>query len=444
MNSDFTSSELIYLFLDGEHTPVERSVLFSSLANNSELQSEFEDALKIRAAAVKDASAIAPSATVTSALMSKAGFAGGAAASAVSQGWFAQLFGSWGTTMLTYVVPGLFALGGVGIGMLLSSNNANTIAQQTPVVQTNSSSSQISSLIEQISSQEKTIETLADRNSILADRNSTLAQRVNTLSGKINSQQVVIAELRNNANKSLAFTSNTQQRTSTNNPIPIQVELTEEPTTTITRFSVPSSTASIIPSTLSTPTLDRNSVRVAVPEAIQELAADKEWHEYKYALTLRGISTMGLTNNQTFPDYLRSTNWYNNLSFAIGLSVPVNDYIYGVFEAGHEYLPYATYNSGVTGLGNYYESTQWIAAGLKFVGNPIKELYSIRPICQITAGASPNGLVTQVQGQLGYNLTNNIMLTGGFGYFTQQYKNYENNTQTGSKYSFNYGLSIGL
>ncbi|MBL7973731.1 MAG: hypothetical protein JNJ85_02385, partial [Candidatus Kapabacteria bacterium] len=89
MNSDFTSSELIYLFLDGEHTPVERSVLFSSLANNSELQSEFEDALKIRAAAVKDASAIAPSATVTSALMSKAGFAGGAAASAVSQGWFA-------------------------------------------------------------------------------------------------------------------------------------------------------------------------------------------------------------------------------------------------------------------------------------------------------------------------------------------------------------------
>lgn len=444
MNSDFTSSELIYLFLDGEHTPVERSVLFSSLANNSELQSEFEDALKIRAAAVKDASAIAPSATVTSALMSKAGFAGGAAASAVSQGWFAQLFGSWGTTMLTYVVPGLFALGGVGIGMLLSNNNSNTVAQQAPVVQTNTNSKQISSLIEQISSQEKTIETLADRNSILADRNSTLAQRVNTLSGKINNQQVVIAELRNNANKPLAFTSNTQHGTSTYNQVPKQEELTEEPTTTITRFSVPSNTASIIPSTLSTPTLDRNSVRVAVPEAIQELAVDKEWQEYKYVLTLRGISTMGLTNNQTFPDYLRSTNWYNNLSFAIGLSVPVNDYIYGVFEAGHEYLPYATYNSGVTGLGNYYESTQWIAAGLKFVGNPIKELYSIRPICQITAGASPNGLVTQVQGQLGYNLTNNIMLTGGFGYFTQQYKNYENNTQTGSKYSFNYGLSIGL
>ena len=72
---NFTPSELIYLFLDGEHNSVERTVLFRSMADNQELQHEFEDALKIRTAALTESLALVPSAALTQSLMARAGFA---------------------------------------------------------------------------------------------------------------------------------------------------------------------------------------------------------------------------------------------------------------------------------------------------------------------------------------------------------------------------------
>ncbi|MFM8473134.1 MAG: hypothetical protein ACKOBV_06405, partial [Candidatus Kapaibacterium sp.] len=73
MQSFSTPSELIDVFLDGEHTGTERAVLFSALGTSTDLQAEFEEALRIRTAALTDAALTMPPPELTGALMARAG-----------------------------------------------------------------------------------------------------------------------------------------------------------------------------------------------------------------------------------------------------------------------------------------------------------------------------------------------------------------------------------
>lgn len=68
-----TPSELVYLFVDGEATDVETSLLFGALADDAELQAELADAIRINAAAQGEAFETLPPADVTGALFERAG-----------------------------------------------------------------------------------------------------------------------------------------------------------------------------------------------------------------------------------------------------------------------------------------------------------------------------------------------------------------------------------
>lgn len=74
----WNASELIYLFVDGEANDVQKSTLFSALANDTDLQTEFADALQINAAAKSERGAIIPPSHVTTGLFQKAGISAGA------------------------------------------------------------------------------------------------------------------------------------------------------------------------------------------------------------------------------------------------------------------------------------------------------------------------------------------------------------------------------
>lgn len=67
------TSDLIYLFIDGEATEFERQLLFDNLSNNNELQLEFQDALKINKNLTTNESKVIPSALLTDAIFSQAG-----------------------------------------------------------------------------------------------------------------------------------------------------------------------------------------------------------------------------------------------------------------------------------------------------------------------------------------------------------------------------------
>ncbi|MBI5323868.1 MAG: hypothetical protein HZB41_01060 [Ignavibacteriae bacterium] len=77
-------SDLIYLFLDGEADSTQQQVLFRSLAENPDLQSEFQEAVTLNKSLSADSKDLIPSNELTHNLFVKAGFESGAAGSTAS------------------------------------------------------------------------------------------------------------------------------------------------------------------------------------------------------------------------------------------------------------------------------------------------------------------------------------------------------------------------
>src|SRR3989339_222561 len=77
-------SDLIYLFLDGEADSTQQDLLFKNLADNPELQSEFQDAVTLNKSLSADSKNLVPSNELTHNLFVKAGFESGAAGSGVT------------------------------------------------------------------------------------------------------------------------------------------------------------------------------------------------------------------------------------------------------------------------------------------------------------------------------------------------------------------------
>ena len=88
----WTSSELIYLFVDGEADDLQKAQLFGALSNNSELQAELADAIRIDAAARDKTTDSALPAAVTAALFERAGVA---AVGTMSTGLGGSVAGGW-------------------------------------------------------------------------------------------------------------------------------------------------------------------------------------------------------------------------------------------------------------------------------------------------------------------------------------------------------------
>lgn len=72
-NFDNTHSDLIYLFLDREATPLEQEILFKALSENSDLRAEFENALEIYSGFKSDKNNLNPPVHLATSLFSAAG-----------------------------------------------------------------------------------------------------------------------------------------------------------------------------------------------------------------------------------------------------------------------------------------------------------------------------------------------------------------------------------
>ncbi|HET9136645.1 MAG TPA: hypothetical protein VFO76_08405 [Candidatus Kapabacteria bacterium] len=133
MSEPLTHSDLIYLFVDGEATPAERSKLYEALANNPELQSEFEDAMRMKEAVEREVTTAIPPPSLTEALFLRAGVAvpvavSSAVAPAVpaltniaNSGWFALV--------KTFALPALAVTGAMTYGVIKLTENTPLPAQ---------------------------------------------------------------------------------------------------------------------------------------------------------------------------------------------------------------------------------------------------------------------------------------------------------------------------
>jgi hypothetical protein len=135
MSEPLTHSDLIYLFVDGEASPAERSKLYEALANNPELQAEFEDAMRMKEAVEREVIAAVPPPSLTEALFLRAGVAvpvavSSAVAPAVpaltniaNSGWFALV--------KTFALPALAVTGAMTYGVIKLTEN-NPLPAQAP------------------------------------------------------------------------------------------------------------------------------------------------------------------------------------------------------------------------------------------------------------------------------------------------------------------------
>jgi hypothetical protein len=74
MTERLTPSELVYLFVDGEATGAERTEMYAALANDNDLQAEFEDALRLKQTVDEEIAVTTPPFQTTRELFLKAGF----------------------------------------------------------------------------------------------------------------------------------------------------------------------------------------------------------------------------------------------------------------------------------------------------------------------------------------------------------------------------------
>ncbi|MFN8361010.1 MAG: hypothetical protein U0264_13935 [Candidatus Kapaibacterium sp.] len=101
-------SELIYLYIDGEASEAERTLLFSALATDAALQAEFNDAFRMNSAVQKEIETTVPPPELTSQVFEKAGFVTPDEPSRKKAGWLALLL----LLMNSRGIPLLTAVGG--------------------------------------------------------------------------------------------------------------------------------------------------------------------------------------------------------------------------------------------------------------------------------------------------------------------------------------------
>lgn len=130
----WNASDLIYLFVDGEANDVQKSTLFAALANDTDLQTEFADALRINAATKNERGAVIPPPHVTTGLLQKAGLGAGAVASAGTASGVATVStaSTAGLSMILRKVgtPILTAFLGAAIALLLVPSTTNLVQQE--------------------------------------------------------------------------------------------------------------------------------------------------------------------------------------------------------------------------------------------------------------------------------------------------------------------------
>lgn len=417
--SQFTPSELIYLFLDGEHSQVERTVLFNALVNNEDLQTEFEDALKIRAAATQEAQTLLPPSAVTQSLMSRAGFvAAGAVASAPAATWLSQWFSSWGATLLTYVVPALTALGGFALGYSTQTSPSVAEAATTPQGQTVS--------VQEIQAATNKLSAIEQENAhLLADIASlSAAQRQLSRENAVQQRRIVALE---------AGQEQARNTTASLSSSPSSLPQQPEASSSSSAYSPEVASTAMLKAEFAPQVMRIESTPMKVNLSVTE-TAELQDKDFGYAVSLRGLSSIfvptesGVSNSNDYP--------VRNLSIGVQRFLSPNWSL--AIEGGQEQFP--LWVDGTDGL-YLRQSMVWAAVGARYTMSPVNWLYNAQPTAQVAFGGSKTGPLMRASLGASYDISNRIALNAGVEAMSVLL-HYQNTYELPWKYGISYGLTI--
>ena len=158
--NDLTPSDLVYLFVDGEATEAEKSVLFNELSTDSNLQIELQNAISMKTVAFHDSNNTVVPAALSNKVFSAVGIGSGVAAIGASAANMAGKSSFWGIGTFYSIIS---ALAGSLITFLLMGNLMTNEVNKEIVSGDNSKQYQASNL-------SMTNDTIIMRDTIFKDR----------------------------------------------------------------------------------------------------------------------------------------------------------------------------------------------------------------------------------------------------------------------------------
>lgn len=406
---EFTPSEKLILYLDGELPQDQELELFSLLASSTDLRAEMREGLAIRAAIGDDIDAFTPSTAQTSAVFSGLGFTPPY-----------QQNPSQKTSSRYVWVPILWLLGGLCIGggiahwftqNLLNQEFAhektalnNTIAQlqseknrQKPAVMSSMAIEPSESVITE-KPLVKTVIVYRDR--FISPDNSK---------SDSNLYETVETTIQENSDRTDDITEN------------ISIVYNQQ---------VYNKKEDILTMPNSVPTLS-SSLQNMQP-MFSSSVFPKFWTQ------IRGIGTVSQYPNISAN---AAVTGLSNINVALGYSFNPN--IAAGIEIGRE--PFMLKYSGTVNgrTVRYEQQSSMLLGGLIVQGraNPIESLMGLQPVGTLFLGGSEIGMMGRVSSGIYYPLSANVSLYGGLEYALMNFT-YQSNSFTTQKVGFTYGLQV--
>jgi hypothetical protein len=447
MQSFSSPSELIDVFLDGEHTGTERAVLFSALGANTDLQAEFEEALRIRTAALTDAALTMPPPELTGALMARAGFgasvaagtaAGSALAPAASAGFLSSIVTSLASLFTILRIPLLTGVLGFFAGSMYSGSGTSVSSTEVPQRMS-------------ISARSVTPAISASPSSETESSGRSQSSAATNGEGSVNRTSVHADS--ESASPSLGFPESAQaketvenNRGTTPSGLADGIEGPEANVDAGPRDGAqlqPPATSDDLRSIPYTVRSQSTTVTYAVPDfEVPQWRSDMVNSPSTSLLEVSIRGTRGLS--QTLDSLVNRADAVNMGNVGVGLRYAVSPNLQVLLEGGREnFATYVYDNTAGTAPFRIQQNIVWAAAGVRGVVDVFADDLHTAIFGQLLVGASDVGALVRPMAGLQWKPDSRITLFGGVEQMVLQTRA-QGTTGMGSKFSVTYGLSLSF
>ncbi|MBS1902891.1 MAG: hypothetical protein JSS75_04235 [Bacteroidetes bacterium] len=470
-------SDLIYLFLDGEATETERSVLFSALKDSPALQEEFASAVQVRSALTTDALKLQAPAYLEGQIIEKAGLL----ASKLSAGSVAS---SALTTAPTAATPfllkaGLLIVAGaaagiatlIGIQRASSPTTPSAIAQRpTPIERirpdlvapatnapaaqntaTSAASQAVTAVPSASNASVSRTQSAEHASSWHADRSASVSHHSATLYSNASNENRESVHSRTSVRNTntVAQNNGTSTTTETNMKAPAVPITNDAPKQDISNNSTPAPSQQIAEN--SNPTILPAMIK-AEPSASQDIIVgsegagrnplraqltrpndENEWA--RLSVSASGMRTFVMYPYRDVPgeDRVSLQQWSLGAAYEVWSGQE-----FGVAVGRDEFPIFIKHDSKYAAQ----QSTTWLAASYKWTMHELQFFGSFTPFFDALLGVSGVGPTGRAGAGLNLAVNDQVTLSSGVAYMGMSFKNHDGSIGSGGKIEGLFTISV--
>jgi len=409
---DFTPSEQLIQFLDGELPIEQEQNLFDEIALNPDLRSEMRDGLAMRSAIAKDVEAFTPTPDQTRAVFAGLGFSPPYAGSSGNNRSYAKY------------LPLIWLFLGLSIGSGLASWLSKDSFEKQYAALKNKMQTTIDDLNDKLNNNRPVMSSVE-----VPNKDETVTNTKEKVRTVIVYRDRIVPMM-NFDDDSGAYEENSYDVAANQD----NVSENDQQVISAAELQMP------IALNHSTPF---NSPNISLNGTVKGFTGMSRFNNVGYPrfwTQIRGIGTISQVPNISINSGIAELS---NLNVSVGYSF--NENFAAGIELGRE--PFMLrYNGIAKGRRTLYEQqSSMLLGGIVFQGklSPFEALYDVQPVCSMFLGGSEIGPLARFSTGLQYPITQAITLYGGLEYSLLQFQ-FQSNSFMTQKLGFTYGMQINL